>query len=145
MSRKQLYRPIYLQSGAYACEHGELAEFRASHQENIACKEALEEAIRNNYCENRLDAVAVYNAVVRRFGYERLKLVLATTIMHKNWDKRFSHDNREWARTVSMEAGYGLPHDHSAYYVVDNVHSALTDLFVTYFRKTCQDYRGTMV
>lgn len=131
-----LNTPVYLQSGAYAREHGELETFRASHKANIACKEALEKAINRNYKDDCLDTAGVYKDVVGRFGAERVKFVLATTIQHKDWDQRFSRDNRAWAQTVPMDASFGSREsDRSVYYVVDQAHSGLTDLFVTRFRK----------
>ena len=41
--------PIYFHSATYAHEHGELDQYRASHKANIACKEAIEQAIADNY------------------------------------------------------------------------------------------------
>lgn len=133
---KLVTMPVYLQSGAYAREHGELEAFRASYQANVACKEAIEKAIGENYADNRLNTAAIYNTVVDNFGAERVKFVLATTIQHKDWDERFSRDNRAWAQTVPMEASFGSKErDHSVYYVVDKAHSGLTDLFVSHFRR----------
>lgn len=131
-----LNTPVYVQAGAYAREHGELESFRASYRANVACKEAIEAAIRENYSDNRLNTVAIYNDVVGRFGTERVKLVLATTIQHKDWDERFSRSNRAWAQTVPMEACFGSKeNDHSLYYVVERAHSGLTDMFVSHFRR----------
>lgn len=133
---KLVTMPVYLQSGAYAREHGELEAFRASYRANVACKEAIEQAIGENYADNRLNTAAIYNAVVDNFGAERVKFVLATTIQHKDWDERFSRSNRAWAQTVPMEASFGSKEsDHSVYYVVDKAHSGLTDLFVSHFRR----------
>lgn len=128
--------PVYLQSGAYAREHDELPLFRASYKANVACKEALEKAINDNYSDNRLNLAAIYNEVVDQFGPERVKFVLAATVQHKDWDERFSRGNKAWAQTVPMEAGFGSrENDHSVYYVVDRAHPGLTDLFVSHFRK----------
>ena len=46
--------PIYFHSATYAHEHGELDQYRASHKANIACKEAIEQAIADNYRDNCL-------------------------------------------------------------------------------------------
>ena len=51
--------PIYLHSATYAHEHGELDQYRASHKANIACKEAIEQAIADNYRDNRLGSTCV--------------------------------------------------------------------------------------
>lgn len=133
---KLLSTPIYLQSGAHAREHDELDVFRASFQANVACKDAIEKAISENYADNRLNTTAIYDDVVGRFGAERVQLVLATTIQHKDWDQHFSRDNRAWAQTVGMEASFGSREsDCSVFYVVDRGHSGLTNLFVSHFRR----------
>lgn len=131
-----LRTPVYLQSGVYARDHGELDTFRASYQANVACRDAIDRAISENYHDNRLDTRSVYREVVGKFGAERVKHVLATTIQHKDWDQRFSRENRAWAQTVPMEASFGSrENDHSVYYVVDRSHPGLTDLFVSRFRE----------
>lgn len=128
--------PVYLQSGAYAREHGELDAFRTSYQANVACRDAIDKAISENYHDNRLDTRSIYRDVVGKFGAERVKHVLATTIQHKDWDQRFSRENRAWAQTIPMEASFGSREsDHSVYYVVDKSHPGLTDLFVSRFRE----------
>ena len=133
---KLLRTPVYLQSGVYARDNDELDVFRASYKANVACKEALEESINANYGDNRLNTAAIYKDVVGKFGAERVKFVLATTIQHRDWDERFSRSNRAWAQTVPMEASFGSrENDHSVYYVIDKAHSSLTDLFVSHFRK----------
>lgn len=131
-----LRAPVYLQSGVYARDNNELDVFRASYKANVACKETLEKAINDNYSDNRLNTVAIYQDVVNKFGSERVRFVLATTIQHKDWDERFSRNNRTWAQTVPMEVSFGSrENDHSVYYVVDRAHSSLTDLFVSHFRR----------
>lgn len=131
-----LHTPVYLQSGVYARDHGELDTFRASYQANVACRDAIDRAISENYHDNRLDTRSIYREVVGKFGAERVKHVLATTIQHKDWDQRFSRENRAWAQTVPMEASFGSrENDHSVYYVVDRSHPGLTDLFVSRFRE----------
>ena len=47
--------PVYRHSAAYAHEHGELDQYRTSQRVNIACKEAIEAAISENYRDNRLE------------------------------------------------------------------------------------------
>lgn len=45
--------PVYRHSAAYAHEHGELDQYRTSQRTNIACKEAIEAAISENYRDNK--------------------------------------------------------------------------------------------
>ena len=128
--------PLYRHDAAYAREHGELPLYRESYQANIACKEAIEEAISENYGNNRLNSQAVFDAVSAEFSMERIQYVLANTVQYKDWDGRISRANREWAQTVPV-----LPNpdswggDRNCYFVVDKPHTGLTDLFITHFRK----------
>ena len=94
--------PLYTKNAEYAREHDELPLFRASNQANIACKKALEKAINGNYSNNRLDVKKAFAEVAEQFGVERMKYVLAATIIHKDWDGRISNDNKAWAKTVPI-------------------------------------------
>ena len=63
--------PVYQHTGTYAREHGELEQFRNSFRANIACKEAIEAAIREHYRNNCLGSEAP-KQVVEQFGYARV-------------------------------------------------------------------------
>ena len=93
--------PLYRESATYAHEHGELDAYRASHKANVACREAIENAIRDNYRDNRLDLSCV-KPIMDRFGVDRVEYVLANTVQYKDWDERFSLSNREWAKTIPI-------------------------------------------
>lgn len=126
--------PVYKYPAEYARENGELEQYRASRKANIACKEAIETAIRDNYRDNRLGPEAVAQ-VVERFGFDRTIYVLANTIQQKDWDERFSRDNRAWAATIPVYGDRdGFGDDRRSAFVV-NSHSGLTDLFVKQARK----------
>lgn len=130
--------PVYSQSGAYAHEHGELNQYRASNRANIACKEAIESAIREHYHDNQLDSQAAAQ-VVDAFGLDRTMYVLANTVQRKDWDARFSLGNKEWAKTIPIQENadaWGA--DRNCQFVV-NSHSGLTDLFLSTVRQEyCQ-------
>lgn len=87
--------PLYQHSASYAREHGELEQYRTSHKANIACKEAIEAAIRDNFDGMHLNADAVRRALAA-YGPERTVFVLASTVQTKDWDGRFSPANKEW-------------------------------------------------
>ena len=125
--------PVYRHSAAYAHEHGELDQYRTSQRVNIACKEAIEAAISENYRDNRLDGAAV-GQVTEQFGYDRMLYVLANTVRHKEWDGRISRDNKAWASTIPMPEG-GSQDRHSEYLVVDRCNPGLTDLFLKQVRQ----------
>lgn len=131
-----LNTPVYMQTAAYAREHDELPQFRTSNKLNIACKEALEEAITGNYGDNRLNVKAAFTQVAEQFGAERMKYVLAVTVKQKDWDGRISDSNKAWARTVPIvESKEVWGGDRNSAFVVDKAHPGLVDLFVTHARK----------
>lgn len=125
---------VYRYPSTYAHEHGELELYRASQKANLACKEAIEAAIRDNHRDNCLNTDVV-KQVMEQFGQERVMYVLANTVRHKDWDGRISGDNKAWAKTVPVfENPDAWGTDRNCYFVVDS-HPGLTDLFVTGARK----------
>lgn len=129
-----LNTPVYKFHGDYAVEHGESAQYRASHKANIACKEAIEAAISEHYSNNRLNVGGVQQ-VVEQFGYERTFFVLANSVKHKEWDGRISRNNKEWAKTIPVFEDKGGAGDRTVYFVVDKCNPGLTDLFITQARR----------
>lgn len=130
--------PVYPYPASYAQEHGELEQYRASNRANIACKEAIESAIREHYHDNQLDSQAAAQ-VADAFGLDRTMYVLANTVQQKDWDARFSLGNKEWAKTIPIQENadaWGA--DRNCQFVV-NSHSGLTDLFLSTVRQEyCQ-------
>ena len=127
---KLLKTPVYPHSAAYAREHGELEQYRASQRANIACKDAIEAAISEHYRDNRLSKAAV-GQVAEQFGFDRMFYVLANTVQQKDWDGRFSRDNKAWAKTVDIPPNPdGFGGERNWEFVVDS-HPGLTDLFLT--------------
>ena len=130
--------PVYPYPASYAQEHGELEQYRASNRANIACKEAIEAAIREHYHDNQLDSQAAAQ-VVNVFGLDRTMYVLANTVQQKDWDARLSNGNKEWAKTIPIQKNpdaWGT--DRNTQFVV-NSHSGLTDLFLSTVRQEyCQ-------
>ena len=124
----------YRHDAAYAREHGDLDLYRTSRRANIACKEAIEAAIADNYRDNRLGKDAVPQ-VVEQFGYTRTLYVLANTVQQKDWDGRFSPANKTWAKTVDIPPNPdGFGSDRNLDFVVDS-HSGLVDLFLSQARQ----------
>lgn len=127
--------PIYFHSATYAHEHGELDQHRASHKANIACKEAIEQAIADNYRDNCLGSACVQQ-VLQQFDYGRIFYVLANTVRQKDHDGRISRDNKAWAQTIPVcEDKDGFGYDRNVYFVVDRSHTGLLDLFLTQARQ----------
>ena len=74
--------PIYLYPGAYAQRHGEIEEYRASRQANIACRDAIDAAIREHFRDNVLSKKAV-QSVIGQYGFDRTMYVLAVTVLDR--------------------------------------------------------------
>jgi hypothetical protein len=133
--------PVYPLSAAEAHQRGERETYFASRKANIACKKAIEQAIRDHYRDNRLDARGVAQ-VVETYGAERTLYVLANTVRYKDWDTRFSPDNRAWAATVPVcENRSPDGANRNADFVVES-HPGLVDMFVTQTRREverCQE------
>lgn len=128
--------PLYRYPVSYAKEHGEMEQYRASHQANCACRDMIEKAASEHYRDNVLDTNAVLDAAVSEFGCDRVLYVLAATVRSKDWDDRFSRDNRAWAKMapVPMDRD-AFGNDRSIDFVLNRCHSCLTDLLVSAARK----------
>ena len=109
-------------------------KYRESKRLNVLCKEAIEQTVRDNYRDNRLDADAVWRDVTAQFGAERTAFVLAMTVREKDFDGRFSRENKAWAKTQPLPPD---PEHQGLYcsYVVDKAHPVLTDALVTHVRR----------
>lgn len=127
--------PLYQHSASYAREHGELEQYRTSHKANIACKEAIEAAIRDNFDGMHLNADAVRRALAA-YGPERTVFVLASTVQTKDWDGRFSPANKEWASRVTVSDS----EERRCSYAVES-HPTILDGFITQVRKELESAR----
>ena len=125
--------PIYKNTGAYAREHGELEQYRASINANKACKSAIEAAIREKFDGMHLDHDTA-KVVIAEFGYDRVNHVLANTVQQEEWDGRFSHNNKDWAKTfVIPDDKDGFGSDRRRDCVVES-HPAVLDGFINQAR-----------
>ena len=75
---------LYPYSSEEARRRDELSLWRASHQENISCKEAIEEAVRQHFDGSHLDNDCL-TGVFQEFGYKRTAWVLANTLQQLEW------------------------------------------------------------
>ena len=89
----------YPYSAAEARKRNELSLWRESHKANIACRNAIEEAIRQNFDGMHLDKNCI-TPVLEEYGYKRTAWVLANTLHELKWDGRFSYANKHWAEKI---------------------------------------------
>lgn len=71
-----------------------------SRQANIACRDAIDRAIREHYHDNILSRKAVQN-VVGQYGFDRTLYVLAVTVMDKNWDGRIFAEQQKLGKNAA--------------------------------------------
>lgn len=128
------YFSVYAHSAAYAREHGELEQYRISRNENIACKNAIEAAIRDNFDGMHLQPDAA-EEVLDGYGMERVVYVLSSSIRLKEQDGRFSRENKEWAKTIPVaEDMDSWERNRNIDFLVDS-HPAVLDGFVHLVRQ----------
>ena len=123
---------LYPYSAADARERNELPLWRESHKANIACRNAIENSIRQNFDGMHLHADCL-KTVLDEYGYKRTAWVLANTLHELKWDGRFSYANKQWAERTC------IPKDinHNSDFVVRS-HPAVLDGFVSFYRKAVQ-------
>lgn len=129
------YPPVYLNSAIVAVEQGKSEEYRASWKLNVACKAAVEEAIRNNF-DGLYLAHDVVKPVLEEYGQERLTYVLVSTLRQNKEDGRFSRANKEWAENCEFDGNRNivLNPDFSV-----NSHPAVLDGFIGLARKEFEE------
>ena len=121
--------PIYREMANYAYEAGELDAYRASLDANMACKEAIEAAISENYVDYRLSTRVAVETVLEQFSEERVQYVLANAVQHNLHDGRYHAENKDWAGKISVCA------ENSESYIVSQVHPGLVNLFINQFKE----------
>ena len=122
----------YPYSAAEARKRNELSLWRESHKANIACRNAIEDAIRQNFDGMNLQTDCL-KTVLDEYGFKRTAWVLANTLHELKWDGRFSYANKHWAEKIY------IPTDliHNSDFVVRS-HPAVLDGFVSFYRKAVQ-------
>ena len=121
--------PIYRQTAQYAMEHGERDAYFASREAYEDCRFAIDQAIYTHDDGMHLDEDCL-SEVVTKHSPERITNVLACTIQQKEWDGRFSRDNRAWANSIDTSHMGEKP-----YPFMSNSHPGILDCFVSLFRR----------
>jgi len=126
----QAFPPVYPHDGIYALAHGEIDQRRASLREHIACRDAIDKIISEDWDGMHISGEAA-KSVLADFGAERVSLVLAATILSRPGDERFSGSNRAWAATFSNPDVTG----EFNFRYASRSHSTKVDSFVSLARK----------
>lgn len=125
--------PVYREMANYAYEAGEMDMYRASRDANMACKEAIEAAISENYVDYRLSTRVAVETVLEQFSEERVMYVLANTVQHNLHDGRYHAENKDWAGKISV------CEENSESFIVSQVHPGLVNLFINQFKDLLPD------
>ncbi len=134
-------KEIYMQSAAYARSNGEIEPYHLSRRANIDCARAIERAIKENFDGMHLNEY-VHKGVIEKFGVDRVEHVLGATVRYKNWDGRFSRNNKSWAKSLpSVKDPDVTGVDRSWEYVVES-HPAVLDGFINLARKEIEEIRN---
>lgn len=125
--------PVYREMANYAYEAGEMDAYRASRDANIACAEAIEQAISENYVDYKLSTSVAVETVLEQFSEERVQYVLANTVQHSLHDGRYHAENKDWAGKISVCEEKGDS------FIVNQVHPGLVNLFINQFKDLLPD------
>ena len=123
---------LYPYSAAEANKRNELALWRESHKANIACRNAIEETIRQNFDGMNLKEKCI-QPVLAEYGYKRTAWVLANTLHELKWDGRFSPTNKRWAENIYVPTDL----NHNSYFGARS-HPAVLDGFIALYRAAFQ-------
>lgn len=121
---------IYYRSGAYAREHDELDQYRRTSELCRTCARDIDTIISARFDGMHLSKLAILEALAIH-GKELVGLVLASTVIDKEWDGRFSRENKEWAHTVRQPDRGGS----IMWPVTCRTHPAVLDGFINLYRK----------
>ena len=134
---RRLETSVYLKTAKYAHAHNEMHDYRESHRANMECKFAINGAINSNYDGMRLQG-GFEEALIDKYGMERVTFIVATTINEHLWDGRYSRDNKEWAKTIAMSESEDERRDCCL-----NVHPAVLDGFADRIRRKAMEKNKT--
>lgn len=126
------FKPLYRKTLDIACMMGDLDQWRASRQENIACARSIDAAIRDGYDGMHLrDGIA--KEIAEAYGLDRTAWVLAATLHEMKHDGRYSNTNKAWGEAQRIS------NDVRAYEYICNAHPVLVNDFIDDFRKLQQE------
>lgn len=136
---RKTYPPVVYEDAIIAIEQGKSEEYWDSWKLSVACKEAVEEAIRKNFDGMYLAQDAV-KPVLEEYGRDRLTYVLVSTLRVKREDGRFSRANKEWAENCEFDGNRNivLNTDFSV-----NSHPAVLDGFIDLAREEFRELEKT--
>lgn len=125
--------PVYYKDLKQARAGGELEQWRSSHKATQACAEQFQKEYERAYGERQVPQFL--QQMIDRYGIERCKIVIASTIQLSSHDGRYSQDMKEAAAKVVIPGKNAEPlHDRRLDYHINchpvTVNVAMRDLLV---------------
>lgn len=133
--------PLYEKPFDEASKRGEVSAFRLSSRADNMCKTAIEAAIGDNYSDNRLNPEGA-KKVVEIYGFDRVKKILALTVIVKDWDKRITPENKAWAKSVRPN---DVKEKIDLSLVIDRINPGLTDIFIKQVKKMEEERKPSVL
>lgn len=116
-----------------AIQRLETSFYRDSFNRNSECAKAIDGAIyKSCYKRDFYNLDIAVMVTVHDYGFERVRVVLEYNIHSREYDGRFTRDNKEWA------SSFDLP-DKAFGGAILNAHPILIDGFARHYRKLYQD------
>ncbi|MCL2604138.1 MAG: DUF3849 domain-containing protein [Defluviitaleaceae bacterium] len=130
--------PVYKYTLRDSIERRERKQAVESMNLNRECAAAIEQAIIERSVSGTMpgtqhvDTEAAARAVVDEFGVERVGWILGNNLKHFDYDRRYSNENKEWAKT------FDTANAEMHYFILDT-HPTILDTFVRKFRALEQE------
>lgn len=133
------YPEVYMGTLEKAMQERDVDTYLDSRKLNIDCKNAIEQAISDNFDGMNLNLDTAV-AVIEKYGEERVAFVLANTLKQLSYDGRFSDLNKQWAEGIEVPENISRGMDLNRDYVVSS-HPAVLNGFIDMARREIRTRR----
>ena len=122
------YPEVYMGTLEKAMQERNVDAYLDSRKLNIDCKNAIEQAITENFDGMSLPPDTA-TGVIEKYGEERVAFVLANTLKQLSYDGRFSDGNKRWADGIDVPENISRGIDLNRDYIVSS-HPAVLNGFI---------------
>ena len=124
---------VYKETVSYARNHGQEEAYKNSLRANNVCRQAIECLIKKSP-SHVISISNIEEILIPTFGLDRIALVLAITILHRN-NSRFDKALQKWAEQYPVKPDLGtLDNDRNEWLVVDADPESI-NVFASYIRE----------
>lgn len=124
---------VYKETASYARNHGQEEAYKNSLRANNVCRQAIECLIKKSP-SHVISVSDIEKILIPAFGLDRVALVLAITILHRN-NSRFDKALQKWAEQYPVKPDLGtLDNDRNEWLVIDADPESI-NVFASYIRE----------